>query len=107
MSHWSYEDYFLNGNPEEIEVVYNKLQTILVSVTPLLPSDFGILWLGNVVHVFNGDVNKISCRGTLKFVLKTSLTDLIIGIYSSSTSESEVIDHICNQFSTIRYQQII
>lgn len=67
MPNWCYTDYTFQGDEKEIGELYGKLDELRNSITHKVTSDFGSLWLGNVltIHGFNKD--DYSCRGSITF----------------------------------------
>lgn len=63
MANWCNTSYTIEGNQADISALMAKMESLSKRLKPILPNDFGKTWLGNLVHIFGGDVEKITCRG--------------------------------------------
>lgn len=63
MPNWSYTDYVLTGDKEQLDALYGKMRELEGVEGPLVPNGFGNRWLGNLVKALGGDIDKVHCRG--------------------------------------------
>jgi hypothetical protein len=64
MPNWCHTDYKFEGSAREIKDLYNKLKSLEEMEKPLIKNDFGKNWLGCVVNLFGGRLEKRNCRGS-------------------------------------------
>ena len=65
MPNWSFNTYKCVGDIKEILDLNNKLMELDNMKEPLEPNGFGNLWLGCLVKILDGDIEKIYCRGDI------------------------------------------
>ena len=65
MPNWSFNTYKCVGDIKEIHDLNNKLMELDNMKEPLEPNGFGNLWLGCLVKILDGDIEKIYCRGDI------------------------------------------
>ena len=65
MPNWSFNTYKCVGDVKEILDLNNKLMELDNMKEPLVPNGFGNLWLGCLVKILGGDVEKVYCRGDI------------------------------------------
>lgn len=63
MANWCNTSYTIEGNQADISALMDRMESLSKRLKPILPNDFGKTWLGNLVHIFGGDIEKIICRG--------------------------------------------
>ena len=91
MANWCDTSYRIVGKKEEVYELYSKLQQLENIQEPLVPNDFGVLWLGCLVTVLGGDWNDIHCRGK---IIDFSLDDDVLSIYTETAwGEMDEVRH--------------
>lgn len=63
MANWCNTSYTIEGNQADISALMDRMESVSKRLKPILPNDFGKTWLGNLVHIFGGDIEKIICHG--------------------------------------------
>lgn len=65
MPNWCCTTYKCVGEPKEVGALNDILKYMDGMDKPLLPSDFGTMWLGNLVHILGESWEKVGCRGSV------------------------------------------
>ena len=102
MPNWCFTSYCFEGEKAEITDLFQKLQSLSERKESLLPNSFGKRWLGNVVHLFDGDWEKIYCRGSFD---NLEMTDDILKFDTETAwgEMNEVWDFVKKSYTSIRY----
>lgn len=103
MPNWCYTTYVMVGDKDEVDDLYGKLNSLIERDKPLLESDFGNEWLGNVVHLFGGDWNEIYCRGRLVNIDRSSEAMLCFGTETAWNDLPGVWDFVLRQYPSLSY----
>ena len=64
MPNWCSTVYKIQGQPEEVYGLYERMKRLQEMKEPLKPNGFGTAWLGNLVEDLGVDFNKVQCRGS-------------------------------------------
>jgi len=102
MPNWCFTSYCFEGDKAEITDLFQKLQSLSELKESLLPNEFGKRWLGNVVHLFDGDWEEIYCRGSFD---NLEMTDDIFKFDTETAwgEMNEVWDFVKKSYTSIRY----
>lgn len=103
MPNWCFTSYVFVGSKEEITDLYGKMRSLDEAKEPLLQSDFGTGWLGNVVHLYGGDREKINCRGSFQNLQLDNDTQLSFSTETAWRDMKEVWEFIRSKYNTIIY----
>lgn len=103
MPNWCYTNYVFVGNKEEIDDFHTKMKSLGEAKEPLLENGFGTSWLGNVVHLYGGDWEKINCRGTFLNLQLNNDTQLSFSTETAWSDMEQVWKFIRSKYKTIIY----
>lgn len=70
-------DYKIVGDESELKQLEFILNKMKQDKTPVVANDYGVMWLGCLVHYLGGDPNKVYCRGEITSV---SMEDHVLAI---------------------------
>lgn len=65
MPNWCNVTYAVTGNSDSVKKLYRIVKDLSKRKTPLVPNDFGLLWLGCVITKLGGNWKDIYCRGDI------------------------------------------
>lgn len=65
MPNWCNVTYAVTGNPDSVKKLYRVVKDLSKRKTPLVPNEFGLLWLGCVITKLGGNWKDIYCRGDI------------------------------------------
>lgn len=102
MPNWCFTDYVIEGDPNEVADLHQKLSGLLGRTESLVENGFGKNWLGNVAELFGKSWEKVDCRGTFNDL------ELIDGcIYFNTETAwsdcSDLWDFVCAQYESVRH----
>jgi|GEM_PF-106074 hypothetical protein len=106
MSNICYSDWVFEGNPSEIQDLYNKLTNDIPEneyTKPIERFDCDLEWLGNVVACFGGDINKIDCWGTYYDVKINENGNLEFSTYTDNNDMAETWAFVCSKYQSLRF----
>ena len=102
MPNWANVNYQITGNEKEVTTLYETIQSLDNGKGELLPNGFGNLWLGNLVHAFGGDWEKVYCRGRITdYRFEKESSTLIIDMETAWGEMKEVKAFLREKFPSI------
>jgi hypothetical protein len=105
MPNWCYTKYTATGSKEEVADLGKKMNDMVNMTKPLINNSFGVTWLGNLVHLFGGNYNKINCRGEIINIEEVSEEEGFL-LFSTETAwrdMRETFDFIESKYQTIKF----
>ena len=93
MANWAYTTYKIVGDIKEIHDLNNKLMKLDNMKEPLVPNGFGNLWLGCLVKILGGDVEKVYCRGDITEFSYNEEDDVLTIDTQTAWAEMEEVRH--------------
>ena len=85
--------YKIIGKKEEVADLYSKIQQLQNMNEPLEPNGFGNLWLGCLVKLLGGDVEKVYCRGDITEFSYNEEDDVLTIDTQTAWAEMEEVRH--------------
>ena len=102
MPNWASVNYRITGQEKELTTLYETIQNLENGKGKLLPNDFGNLWLGNLVHAFGGDWEKVYCRGYITdYRFEKESSALVIDMEAAWGEMNEVRAFLREKFPSI------
>ena len=102
MPNWANTTYICEGDEKQIQELNEILQTIDKSQEPILQSDFGKWWLGNLVHLLGKDWQCYSCRGTITDFKMRDKSTIVIKQETAWAEQGGVRNAIEDRFPGIK-----
>lgn len=102
MANWCNTSYTIEGNQADISALMDKMESLSKRLKPILPNDFGKTWLGNLVHIFGGDVDKINCRGYFQNLDNPCENLLYFDTVTSNEEMTEVWNLVLKSFPSCK-----
>lgn len=102
MPNWCNSSIRIVGDKEEIADLYQKLQSLHEREEPLVENGFGNLYLGCVVSLFDGDPNKIECRGEIEFMEQNGNHAIEMVTMTAWGPMPEVWDFVFKQYPSMK-----
>ena len=93
MPNWCFTTYKIVGDIKEIHDLNNKLMKLDNMKEPLVPNGFGNLWLGCLVKILGGDVEKVYCRGDITEFSYNEEDDVLTIDTQTAWAEMEEVRH--------------
>jgi hypothetical protein len=107
MPNWCCTNYVIEGDKREVKDLLEKLESLEKMEKPLVENGFGKKWLGCVVALFGGDIQKIRCRGEFEALdyLEPENGDAQLSFFETSawSEMSEVWELVCSRYKTLKY----
>lgn len=94
--------YTIEGNQADISALMDRMESLSKRLKPILPNDFGKTWLGNLVHIFDGDVEKFNCRGYFQNLDNPCENLLYFDTVTSNEEMTEVWNLVLKSFPSCK-----
>lgn len=102
MANWCNTFYTIEGNQADISALMDRMESLSKRLKPILPNDFGKTWLGNLVHLFGCDVDKINCHGYFQNLDNPCENLLYFDTVTSNEEMTEVWNLVLKSFSSCK-----
>lgn len=97
MANWVTTIYKIDGDEEQVQKVYEKINETMSMVKPLVVSDFGVQWIGCLVEAFGENCQKVYCRGrVVEYGLSCGVLTVMVDIAESMFCD-ELLDFFRRQ----------
>lgn len=103
MSKWCYANYVFEGSKEDISALHNILLAVKNSDESLVPNGYGKMWIGNVAHLLEGDLETMSLRGDFDNIELNTPTMLSFTTETAWGEENDVWNAACSRFRSLKY----
>lgn len=100
MPNWCSTTYIITGDDKEINELYNIIEDMQNS-KPQTESDFGNMWLGELVHRLGFDPKTHRCRGEITFAEIREDGNLEIWQSTAWREQEGVREVICEKFPSL------
>lgn len=100
MPNWCSTTYIITGDDKEINELYNIIEGMQNS-KPQTESDFGNMWLGELVHRLGFDPKSHRCRGEITFAEIREDGNLEIWQITAWREQEGVREVICEKFPSL------
>ena len=103
MPNWAYTDYVVTGDNEKVEQFFDMLNRLNERKRPLRRSDFGKLWLGNIVLLLGKHWKDVYCRGSIQSYQKSFDNEkLLLTVLSAWGEMNEVRELLQQKFPSVK-----
>lgn len=103
MPNWAYTDYVVTGDNKKVNEMFSMLERLNARKRPLAKSDFGKLWLGNIVLLLGKHWKDVYCRGSIQSYQKSfDNQNLFLAVESAWGEMNEVRELLQQKFPSLQ-----